>query len=110
MLVFWDGAPSSYKWYQSHAPKLVVCVGVVRSPQGAKGTVYPCKASRALEVGNIAPTSCKACRHQRGEKELLAAILLHVRRELTNALKKISISMEHMSFKCEYGLPGVKMS
>jgi len=33
-LVFWNGAPSPYKWYQSHA--LVVCVDDVRSPQGAK--------------------------------------------------------------------------
>jgi len=23
-LVFWDGAPSPYKWYQSHAPNLVM--------------------------------------------------------------------------------------
>jgi len=38
-LVFWDGALIPYKWYQSHAPNLVVCVGDVRSPQGAKGAV-----------------------------------------------------------------------
>jgi len=24
-LIFWDGAPSPYKWYQSHAPNLVMC-------------------------------------------------------------------------------------
>ena len=24
-LVFWDGAPSPYKWYQSHALNLVMC-------------------------------------------------------------------------------------
>ena len=35
-LVFWDGAPNPYKWYQSHAPYLVLCVGGVRSPQGAR--------------------------------------------------------------------------
>ena len=33
-LVFWDGAPSPYKWYQSHAPNLVMCG---RSPKGAQG-------------------------------------------------------------------------
>ena len=32
-LIFWDSAPSSYKWYQSHAPNLVVCVGDVRPPR-----------------------------------------------------------------------------
>ena len=26
---FWDGTQSPYKWYQSHAPNLVVCVGVM---------------------------------------------------------------------------------
>jgi len=42
-LVFWDGAPSPYEWYQSHAPNLVVCVGDVRSPKGAtEGTLGPC--------------------------------------------------------------------
>ena len=34
---------------------------------------------------------------QRGAEELQAAILLHIRRALTNAIKMISISMEHMS-------------
>ena len=24
-LVFWDGAPSPHKWYQSHTPNLVIC-------------------------------------------------------------------------------------
>ena len=41
-LVFWDGAPSSYKWYQSHAWNLVVCVVVFDpSPQGAKAQYTP---------------------------------------------------------------------
>ena len=32
-LTFWDGAPVPYKWYQSHAPNLVVLwVGVVFDP------------------------------------------------------------------------------
>ena len=35
-LVFWDGLPSPYKWYQSHAPNLIVCVGDLRSPKGRK--------------------------------------------------------------------------
>ena len=42
-LVFWDGAPSPYKWYQSQAPNLVMCVDDVRSPQGAvEGAMGPC--------------------------------------------------------------------
>ena len=31
-IVFWDGVSVPYKLYQSHAPTLVVCRGVVRSP------------------------------------------------------------------------------
>ena len=32
-LVFWDGSPSPYKWYQSHDLNLFVYVGDVRSPK-----------------------------------------------------------------------------
>ena len=36
-LVFWDGAPNPYKWYQSHASNLVVWVGAaVRPPRVQK--------------------------------------------------------------------------
>ena len=34
-IVFWDGAPSPYNWYQSHAPNLA-CVWVVFDPPGAQ--------------------------------------------------------------------------
>jgi len=47
-------------------------------------------------------------RHQRGEEELKAAILLHVRHALTNTVKRIP--MEHTSSWCEDGLSGVKIS
>ena len=46
--------------------------------------------------------SCKC-----SEEEKLQ-VVLHIKRATTNAIKRIS--MEHMSFKCEDGLPGVKMS
>jgi len=49
-----------YKWYQSLAPNLVVCVGGVRTFQGAEDAVCPCEASWALEY-------------------LAAVLLLHVR-------------------------------
>ena len=65
---FWSllgWCPKSFKWYQSHAPNLVVCVGNVRrcrSPNGAKaqwacpphwqngekGAIGPCEANVGL--------------------------------------------------------------
>ena len=36
-LVFWDDAPKSFKWYQSHAPNLVVCVSDVRQCRSPNG-------------------------------------------------------------------------
>ena len=35
-LVFWDGGPSPYKWYQRHSPNLVICVGDVRSQRAQR--------------------------------------------------------------------------
>ena len=62
-LVFWDSAPSPYKWYQSHAPNLVVCVSI--SQGAAEGAVGPCQAdSIKIEVS----------------REVIMLQVLHVRR------------------------------
>jgi len=45
--------------------------------------------------------------NKRSEEERLQ-VMLHVRRAITNAVKRIS--MEHMSSICDDDLPGVKMS
>ena len=76
MLVFWDGAPILYKWYQSHALNLVVCVGDVRSPRAQRKTQWAPVKARSIKI--------------EFSREVIMLQVLHVRRIVQHSEEECS--------------------